>query len=273
MSNSPFIDFVLRLLALLSGGAIVLIAVMRWSGERLAKRLEQSWQHQYDRQLEAVRDQLAQNRALVAVASQTVQSAYLGAHERRASAAAELWKGVLEGRRQDLSPLEVIDLIPAAGLQKSRLTDLFPAKTVTEAARRLVEHSAIDRQVEVHRPFLSPRSWVLFRALRAFQSQMYVALISSYEKDTNVKPVRDIFHEPNGPRQILVGVLDQQELDRIDRLPILIVQNVRETLEQKILAAIAEHLTGAEGSQLAFDEATRLLQAISASERTAIPPK
>jgi hypothetical protein len=259
-------QWVLQTVVLLGGGAAIVAVVVKWFGDRLATRLEGSWSSQHQQQLEILRDQLSVNRAFVDQSAHTVRAAYLGGQERRAQAAADLWKAFLDAKRQDYMPLEIIDIIPASALDKRRLHDLFQQKTLTQAVKHLASLHDLDTGVEVHRPFLPADAWVLFRTFRAVQARLYTGLIRSYESDTELKTTAALLRMPDGPRQVLEEVLSESELSALDRLAVGHFQWLGETIEGKLLASLVQHLTGEHGARLAFEEASRTLSLIDSAD-------
>jgi hypothetical protein len=251
----------------LGGGAVIVVAAVRWAGDRLATRLEQSWHHENDRQLEALKGQIALQARLVESGSSTMAAAYLGALDRRIEAVEALWAAVIATRKQHAPVVSIIDMIPPSAIRKELLRDLFPASDVTSAVHQISKRSSNRDEVEVHRPFLSQEVWVLFRVYRAFESRVLIELVASLEKDEKLKSVAEVISKgDDGPHTLLRGVLSDAEIEQAQRMPIGQFQWLVGLLEQKMLAAMTTHLTGVEGSSLGFDEASRLLQQLNAAD-------
>ena len=253
------------------GGAAVLWLLRNW----IATRLSASVQHEFDVKLEKLRSDLQTSRekdieALRAqlqqmLSAQTaVQSAFaqshLSAQEKRLDAVAIVWKSLLNTRNNLPFVLSFVELYKPSEYQllfdhkpmQKWLDDLSP-QGVQQFARTK------DSEVEFARPFAGEYLWSILFALEAVSTRMVILLWKRRVEGTG-KP----WFEDDIILRVIRSVATSDEFEQFRSMEFGQVTWFRNLIERKFLLAAARIISGQASTDVALEEATRILDAASA---------
>lgn len=253
------------------GGAVVIWLLRNW----FVARLSASVKHEYDTKLEELRSELQVNREREGDALRTqfqqmlsaqtaVQTAFAQSHltaqEKRLDAVATVWKSLLHTRNNLPLILSFLELYEPSEYQllfkhqpmQKWLEDLSP-QGVKQFARTK------ESDTEFARPFAGEYLWSILFAFEAVSTRMVLLLWRRRLDGTGVA-----WFEDETILRVIRSVATKEEFEAFRSLKFEQVTWFRNLIERKFLLAAARIVSGQASTDVALEEATRILDAASA---------
>lgn len=251
-------DNFLALLASTTFLSVAITILVFVSRNWLSERLKGSIAHEYDRKLETLKNELAQQQEIRSAALSSLTAAHLTGYQRRLNAIEVVWTEIIHirthmplyaGHADLLMPSE----LPSALEQSDWLRDLFEeADPEAEAATLWFNRD----RVEVKRAFAGEDLFSLFAAYRAFVRRVAHLLMKGF-KAGRLQSWHDDTHLTN----LLSDVLSPEELLHVQRTSATRLRVVMQLIETKMLQHIAEVVSGEASATFNLERARRILAA------------
>lgn len=254
-----------------AGGVTVVWLLRNW----LLTRLSAGVQHEYDVKLEKVQSDLqaARDRDLESLRSQfqqllSTQSAvqavfaesHLAAHEKRLEAIAAVWKSFVHTRNNLPLVLSFVELYKPSEYQL--LFEHKPMQAwVEELSPQGVQLFARtkDSETEFARPFVGEYLWSILFAFEAVSTRMVLLL-----SERRMKMSGPAWFEDETSLHVIRSVATAEEFSAFQSLEFGQVTWFRNLIERKFLIAAARIVNGQSSTDMALEEASRIIAASSA---------
>ncbi len=247
--------------------AVVVYLARAWISERLrqaiaheyAQKLEAhraALKSEYDVQMERLRAENTRQQAVEVAARASLADASRAVHERRLTAAGTAWTTILRVRDAASPAVIYLDILT---------DDELAALPNNQRARSQIEKSGGDmalnriakaaQGIDESRPFIGDQIYTLLYVYRAISLRVEFLLARCLERERF-----DPWWTDSGVRQHLGLVLDKQELQRIDDLPVGRFGQVRSLLELKILQEIQTLISGEQAARFTIERASAIAE-------------
>ena len=249
--SSTFLSTILILLLV----ALFKNVIREW----LVTRIRSGIQHDFDKDLESHKAQLAlqtqetqlklssdlqTHRTFLDAVRASFTEGQKSSMERKLVAVEKIWAEVLELRKLTLPTMTIVDVFKETEIQKfrevreSNLGDsLLQRNSVEEYKERL---QTVSPDLEVVRPFVGEYLWILLNCYRAIHLRLFVILQMFMDDE---KRVIGWFRDEK-TYEIISAVLDEQELARFNGLPFGKFLWLIDKLEVKMLAELRHIVSG-----------------------------
>lgn len=245
MSGS-FGEFLLSTITSAGASAALVVALAWLLRSWWEERIKNSIKHEYDRDIEGYKSTLA----LIHGATSEGRKAAI---DVRIKAFDNVWKSVLYIRNTTIAYTHYLDILTIdeydefihrvefrklfASLEEHSIAKMFPPDEIEEA-----------------RPYIGEVPWSLYVAYRSFRFRLLLL---------QVWAVRDVpesihWYKDNIVRQILNATLDKDEIDAFDKCDIAKVAFITNAIEQKLVLALRNLLSGQEFGDEAVRQARRI---------------
>lgn len=260
-------------------GAAIVWLLRNW----LITRLSAAVKHEYDEKLEKLRVQLQKDRERdveslkaefqqVLSAQAAVQSAFaqshLAAHQKRLDAIADVWKAFFQTRDNLPVVLNLIDV-----LKPSEYQSFFSQEQVRNLVDELSPQgvSRFSRQkgseTELARPFVGEYLWSLLYAYEAVCIRT-VLLLWQYRLKGN----GEAWYEDEPTLRIVRAVTTEGEFQDFMQLALGKLFWFRSLVEKKFLAAASRVISGEASTDVAVEQAQRIVAAANDLQQTGDRP-
>lgn len=270
-------DFILSIIssATVSGllAAVLIWLSRNWLSERLKKSIEYEYAQKLtahkavlkaesDVALERLRANIAQSQAMQSVATSTFTAINIASHERRIKAIEAFWTSIVNIRNGTPSVLTILDII---------IPDEYPTLLTNPNSRASIDELSMENiiswvhdvsaKVDIIRPFIGEYLYALFFAYRALISRISYIVMQGRDKGHISTWFTD-----KGIRQLIATVMNNEEIEKFDNLPISKISYMKNLVEQKMLRHISKILTGESDSELSLEQARKIAEATSQLE-------
>jgi len=242
--------------ALGTTGAFALVV---WLARNLiANRLTKSVQHEFDVKLTAIQSTLREREAELSSVRQTVLSAITSnqgiVDKRRLEAADHLWEGFLSARKllwavYILSVLKIDAIFQE--LKNPKMQEFVEDITKPLDSTALTGEAAWNAQKS--QPWVSPMAWALYAAYSVVIQYAYLIFISLKSGLPNPQS----YMSRDKMIEMLRTALPDLEVDW-DKLSEVLLPNVLEALELKLLREIQDFISGRQVDAETLDRARRI---------------
>jgi hypothetical protein len=250
------------LIALLGGGAVISAAAGAWVGGLVAKRIAHGWEHKHQRDLEAYKAESERDRSVLSAVIQSHSAGQAAATERRLVAVEALWSTVRLWRDESGVPLLFFGILVPS--EYNDHTPQMRARLDSLNEDNLHAFSAENDKLELHRPFLGERLWLLFWVYRAFLGRLTYKLIKGYEAGD----IRD-WREDKPTVDLLRGTLSDAEMATVLESRLQAAQLVVDQLEHKMLTEMNRVVSGESRAEESFQHARKVRELITSADRRA----
>ena len=119
----------------------------------------------------------------------------------------------------------------------------------------------VSAEVDIIRPFIGEYLYALFFAYRALISRISYIVMEGRDKGHISTWFAD-----KGIGQLIATVMNNEEIEKFDDIPISKISYMRDLLEQKMLRHISKIITGESDSELSLEQARKIAEAASQLE-------
>jgi hypothetical protein len=226
-----------EILLWLGGGAVTSGIVGAGVSNLVAKRIAHSWERKHQRDLEAFKAESERDRAVLSAVIQSHSAGQAATTERRLVAVESLWSIIRMWRDKSRVVIFFFSI-----LHPSEYNDLNP--TIKASLNSLGDDdllSFIDKthELELHRPFLGERLWLLFRTYSTFLGRLTYKLTEGYK----LEHIRD-WREDEHAIELLRSALSDDEMSTIMKFHIRAIELAIDHLDYKILTEIDRVVSG-----------------------------
>jgi hypothetical protein len=261
-----------------ASGAIASGLVVWLIKEWIGVRLKSGIQHEYDVKLEKHRTLLRaeQERAILDIKTAMARDAAFNATahasfaegqkasmERKLTAIDTLWAAVLRARASAPPVLHFIDLLHVDEYRdEGRKHPAF--RELTEGLSEKTITAAMVSDVEGIRPYVGEYLWALFGSYQAIF--LRAAFLLAMGRDD---PAKMEWQKDSGIKSLLQAVLSATELQEFERTRFAKITWLRRVIEGKILAAMAQVISGEKFGEESLERARAMQHQISSMSEAA----
>ncbi len=270
-------DFIVSIISSATVSGLLAAAVVWLSRNWLSERLKRSIEHEYAQKLEAhkailkaendvalerLRGSISQNQSIQSVATSTFTAINIASHDRRIKAVEAFWISIVNIRNGTPDVLTILDII---------IPDEYPTLLKNPNTRPSLDALSLENikssiydvsdKVETIRPFIGEYLYALFFAYRALMSRISYIAMEGRDKGHISK-----WFEDKGIRQLIATVMNKEEIERFDKMPISKISYMRDLIEIKMLRHISKILSGESDSELSLEQARKIAEATNQLE-------
>jgi len=262
-----FWQIIVKLLAAIGGFSIICVFFLKWGSELIADRLHLKWKNSYDKELEDIRSLLARKSELLSLAISTASEINIKGHDLRLKAINEIWESIIKLRNDFYNVILYFNLFSPEEYNKVLKNDdfkiLIPSNNtyVTEILRDI-------SNIELNRPFIEERLWILFYIYRAVIARLSYRVIEGKLKGVLPKWDRDENGNIDLTISLLKEVLKEEEIEYIQDKSLGGPQTALEIIEFKILEEMHRSITGISAAKRSLEDSKRYLKIINDARQT-----
>jgi hypothetical protein len=256
-----------KLVLLVGGWSAVLIAVSAFVSKLVTERVLSKWRRDEQREMEMLRSELTDSRAVLDAAIRGFASGEGLSHQKRIEGVDALWAAVLELRHGlsgpvffygILLPSEYDDVLQKDGAIAASISGLSDSTM----HQTLSSVSPVERQ----RPFVGETLWLRFFIYRAFLGRLAHLIVDGKRKG-HIPDWRD----DSGVGQLLGHVLQKKALEQLlqSKKDPTAINRALNSLESLILEEMSLITSGQRSSLASFENARQLRDALS-SEKVSV---
>jgi len=247
-----------EILAWLGGGAALAAGVSAWIGSLVAKRIIYGWEQKHEHELEKLKAGWEHDRSVLTAVVQSQSAGQAAATERRLVAVEALWADVRKLRSAASFPLFLNDI-----LLPEEYNSALDNPTLSEGLNHLSDEDLHDintqtDELELHRPFLGERLWLLFRTYRAFLGRLTFKMIEGRD----LRDIKD-WREDSYTLQLLNTVLTEREIDAAMQAAVRSARIISDQLESRMIDAMKKVVSGEAEAEASFQHAIRVRTLLS----------
>lgn len=241
---------------LLGGWSLILIAISALISRLLTGRVLSSWRRDEQKQIEILRDQLANSRLAIEAAIHSHSMGQNLVHQKHIEAVERLWSAVLMLRNRLSQAFFLSDILLPEEYDHvlDRSSKLFEYVHVLSDDMITEVMSSVDH-IEKDRPLLGDTLWFNFFLYRAFRGRAEYLLLDGVKKGH----IQD-WRTDSGIKELLEYALPREKVTFLleSGYPIGFLKQAANEIESLILKEIALVVSGEQSSLKSFEIATKL---------------
>jgi hypothetical protein len=246
-------------IAALGGGAVVALAVLKWTGNLTKDKLNLKWQKDYNREIEILKGEILTNQTLVNLALNTFSSGHGLSQDKRLSSIEEMWSKALEIRDLASPVLVFYSVLLPEEYNDFIKKDTFNVGPISnDHISDLIKET---NNIEMNRPYLGEELWSHFHAYRTFMFRLVTKFTMGRENHSlepwyQDKPLIDIVNTS----------LLKKDVQMLNFKEITALSDTINLLEQRMLFYIGKIITGEYTSESSFNHARNLMEIVNKTQ-------
>ena len=253
-----------RLIALLGGWSVLMIAISGWVSHMIGEGLLSKWRRKEQAELESLRSVLANDRLSLESAAKSFQTGQDLNQQKRLAAVERMWAATLELRKNFSAPVFFLSiLLPteydvAVRGGKGKGIAAAVADLTLESIGKSMESADL---IEQDRPYLGETLWLQFFTYRAFLGRIAYIVV---EGKRSMRFAGD-WRQDSGVRQLLSYVLAEQAVSGLltGTDSAISINRAINSLESLILKEVSLITSGRRSSFESFENARALKSSLA----------
>ncbi|MBV5303327.1 MAG: hypothetical protein JZU70_03875 [Chlorobium sp.] len=254
--------------SLFTGGALVVFLAKNWFLEHLRSSIRSEYDQKLERvkadlsarnatQIEELKASLAKDISVISAVQKSFSDSYNSAQTHRVQSIKELWDALLCVQRNTPAVFTFLDVLPSTEYGETLGTRKF--KTFSDISQDDIMKMIGGKVTEAqsHRLLAGEYLWSLFSAYLALSARIAIHFQSG-RANQNVTP----WYEDSGCISIVQSVCTASEFAKFQQLQFGRITSIRGFIESKFLSSANRILNGQASSDIAIEEANRIVSAI-----------
>lgn len=191
-----------KLVSLLGGWSVILLACIAWVSKLVTERVLSRWRRDEQSQIALLKEQLADNRLVLQAAVGSHTSGHDAFQQKRLEAVGRVWPAVLHLRNELSIPVFFFGTLAPEEYDRASSDSESIRATISILDEGLINRVVLDTsKIEEDRPYLGETLWLRFFVYRAFLGRLAVLIIEG-KRNGHIPDWR----QDNGVRQLLSAV-------------------------------------------------------------------